>query len=119
MASRAKLYDNSPTTKRGDDGKVGISRPSKADGNDMGVSGGPALQGGGNGMPVDKEHPQDMGGGDMEAHVAAMHERHMREMKDMHKRHEDEHSDMHKRHQKEHETLHKIVHGEKKPEHKE
>lgn len=79
MGKSAELYKNSPSVKRGEDGKPGISRPSKADSDSMGT--------GGNPLPTD-------GDGEMPVHVKQvndMHERHIQEMKDMHKRHQKEH----------------------------
>lgn len=75
---------------RDGEGKTSIKKPSKADGENMGIEG-HDMPGAGDGMPVQVEE---------------MHDRHMTEMKDMHKRHEDEHKDMHKRHQKETEKTH-------------
>jgi hypothetical protein len=86
MAKSEKLYKDSPRVERDkESGEVGITRPSEADAEDMGIDGNP-LPGGGDGMPVQVEQ---------------MHDRHKKEMSDMHKRHEDEAKDMHKRHQKE------------------
>lgn len=70
-----KLYKKSPSIKRGDNGKVGISRPTEADSEDMGVSGNP-LPGTEGQMPISIEQLK-----------SDMHERHMTELKDMHKRH--------------------------------
>lgn len=79
-----KLYSSSPTIKRGSDDKVGVSKPTKADAENMAVSGNP-LPGGQDGeMPL-----------------------HIKQFVDMHDRHEQEMKDMHKRHQKEHEMLSK------------
>ena len=100
MARSGDLYKSSPTMKRGEDGNMGVSKPAAASGE----------QGAGANMAAGAEDGS-IDGAAMKPHVEAMHERHMREMKDMHKRHEDEHGDMHKRHQKEHATLHEIVHG--------
>lgn len=89
MSKSGKLYKDSPSLKRDEEsGAVGVHKPTPADGENMGVEGGPGLPGGGEGMPVD-------------AQMSDMHGRHEREMSDMHKRHEDEHKDMHKRHHKE------------------
>lgn len=85
MSKSSKLYKDSPTVDRDEEGTVGIKKPSKADAEDEGLEGNP-LPGAGDGMPVQVEE---------------MHKRHIKEMSDMHKRHEDEHKDMHKRHQKE------------------
>lgn len=73
-----RLYKKSPSIKRGQDGKVGISKPTEADAEDMGVSGNP-LPGDDGKMPIS-----------MEQLMAEMHERHMTELKDMHKRHASE-----------------------------
>lgn len=85
MGKSDRMYAKSPKMERGEDGKMGIKKPSKADGENMGIEGNEA-PGAGDGMPVQTKE---------------MHDRHMTEMKDMHARHEDEHKDMHKRHQKE------------------
>ena len=87
MAKSEKLYKDSPTMKRGEDGHMGVHKPKEADKEDMGLAGG-EIEGAGNGMPV-------------HAKMAEMHKRHHEEMKSMHGRHESEAADMHKRHQKE------------------
>lgn len=90
MSKSGKLYSDSPSLKRDkESGSVGVSKPSEADGENMGTEGSP-LPGGGEGMPVQVEQ---------------MHGRHEKEMKDMHARHETEHKDMNKRHLKEHKKL--------------
>ena len=91
LAKHSKLYKDSPSIEKDDDGKPGIKRPSKADAESMGTEGNP-LEGAGDGMPVGPDENEDM---------ANMHDRHARELKDTHKRHEDEVKDMHKRHAKE------------------
>lgn len=88
MAKSDKMYKNSPTVKRDESGKVGIKRPSEADGEDMGTAG-DNVAGDQGSMPIDAEQ------------VEQTHDRHQTEMKDMHKRHQDETKDMHKRHAKE------------------
>lgn len=85
MAKSDKLYSKSPKIEKDGDGKPGISKPTEADAEDMGI-GGDNLQGDQDQMPVQVEQ---------------MHKRHSTEVKDMHKRHEDEAKDVHKRHQKE------------------
>lgn len=89
MAKSDKLYKDSPKIEKDGDGKPGIKKPSKADGENMGIEGNPQ-PGAGDGMPVPVDEKME-----------EMHGRHTREMKDMHKRHEDEHKDMNKRHMKE------------------
>lgn len=88
MAKSDKLYSKSPSIKKDADGKAGISKPSEADAEDMGI-GGDDAEGNQTQMPVDVQQ------------VGDTQKRHMTEMKDMHKRHEDESKDMHKRHTKE------------------
>lgn len=78
MAKSSKLYNKSPTISRDEDGKTGISRPTTADGENMGTEGNP-LPGSGEEMPIHIKQFKDM------------HERHLQEAKDMHKRHEKEH----------------------------
>lgn len=87
MSKHDKLYKDSPKIEKDGEGKASLKKPSKADGENMGIEGSP-LEGAGDGMPVDEKMDE-------------MHGRHSREMKDMHKRHEDEHKDMNKRHMKE------------------
>lgn len=81
MAKSEKLYSKSPELKRGEDGKVGISKPDAADKTDMGLEGNP--------LPQDSE--SDAGMPVQVKQVSDMHERHIQEMKDMHKRHQKEH----------------------------
>lgn len=78
MSKSEKLYKESPEIKKGEDGKPGIHRPSKADKTDAGLEGN-SLPGSEGEMPIQVKQTNDM------------HERHMQEMKDMHKRHEKEH----------------------------
>lgn len=70
----SKLYSDSPTTKRGKDGKVGVSRPSDE-----------------NTQAVADAAPEPDGEGvqptDIKATVSDMHDRHSSELHDMHKRH--------------------------------
>lgn len=87
MAKSEKLYKDSPSIKKDGDGKPKITKPTKADGENMGVEGN-GLEGAGDKMPID-----------------LMHERHAKEMKDTHKRHQEEFKDMHDRHEKEHNKL--------------
>ena len=79
MAKSDRMYANSPSVKKGEDGKPGIHKPTKASAVDAGNAGNP--------LPQDTE-------GEMPVHVKQykdMHERHILEMKDMHKRHQKEH----------------------------
>lgn len=79
MAKSDRMYANSPSVKKGEDGKPGIHKPTKASEVDAGLAGNP--------LPQDSE-------GEMPVHVkqySDMHERHILEMKDMHKRHAKEH----------------------------
>lgn len=88
MSKSNKLYSKSPSIKRGADGSPGVSSPTEADSENMGI-GGDDVQGNQTQMPVDTEQ------------LDGTHKRHQTEAKDMHKRHEDETKDMHKRHLKE------------------
>lgn len=79
QSKSAQMYKNSPSVKRGEDGKTGIHKPTKAAAVDTGLAGNP--------LPTD-------GTGDMPIHVkqySDMQERHIQELKDMHKRHKTEH----------------------------
>ncbi len=83
MATKSdKLYSQSPSVKKDANGKPGISKPTPAAADSMGLAGNP--------LPTD-------GTGDMPIHI--------KQIADMHERHVTELKDMHKRHQKEHETL--------------
>lgn len=86
MSKSEKLYKDSPAITKDQDGKPGVTKPTKADGENMGIEGND-IEGAGDGMPVKTQE---------------MHDRHQKEMKDTHKRHEEEIKDMHKRHAKEH-----------------
>lgn len=84
MSKSEKLYKDSPRVERDEkSGEVGITRPSEADKQDMGLSGNP-LEGAGDGMKVDVQHEHEK--------MQDMLERHQAELKDMHKRHEKEHA---------------------------
>jgi len=89
MAKHDKLYNKSPTVKKDADGKPGVHKPTKADGEDMGTEGNP-IPGSDGEMPIQEKQLHDM------------HDRHHKEMKSMHERHGSETADMHKRHQDEH-----------------
>lgn len=92
MASKSsKLYSDSPALKRDEEsGKVGVEKPSEADGENMGTEGNP-IPGSDGKMPV---------GGDE-------HKADMDELKATHSRHEDEQKSMFQRHKKDLEELHK------------
>lgn len=90
MAKSSKLYKDSPSIEKGEDGKPGIKGPSKADGENMGTEGNP-LPGSDGKMPVNEEHM---------AEHKAMHKRHQEEQVAMHDRHETDVKEMHKRHEK-------------------
>lgn len=79
MAKSDKLYKDSPEIKKGDDGKPGVHKPSKATSENIGTGGNPLPTDGEGEMPVQVKQTHDM------------HERHIQEMKDMHKRHQKEH----------------------------
>lgn len=87
MSKSSKMYKSSPSIKKNEDGKPGIEKPSKADGEDMGIEGNP-LEGAGEGEPVDPHS----------AERAEMGKKHLQEHKDMNKRQETEHEAMTKRH---------------------
>jgi len=82
MANKSsRMYSQSPTIKRDDEGKTGISKPEPETKENMGLAGG-ALPGASEEQPI-----------------------HIKQFKDMHERHLTELKDMQKRHQKEHEKL--------------
>lgn len=88
MSKSSKMYEKSPSIKKNEEGKPGISAPTQADAEDMGVAGNPL--------------PGSEGEDNIAVQqVSETHKRHAVEMKDMHKRHVDEVGDMHKRHLKE------------------
>lgn len=87
MAKSDKLYSESPSIARDEDGSVGIKKPTKADAENMGIEGNP-LEGAGDGMPVDP-HQEER---------TEARKRHLQELKDMYKRHESELVVMNKRH---------------------
>lgn len=92
MASKSsKLYSDSPSLKRDEEsGKVGVEKPSEADGENMGTEGN-AIPGSGGEMPVGGEE----------------HKAKMDEVKELYKRHEEEHTSMADRHKKSLEEMHK------------
>lgn len=87
MAKSEKLYKDSPTVKKDDKGKPGISKPKPKD-KDATETGGAPLEGSQEGMPIDiheqehasmyKRHQEEL---------ASMSDRHMKDVKEMHKRH--------------------------------
>lgn len=89
MAKSEKLYKDSPSLKRDEEsGKVGVEKPSKADGENMGTEGN-AIPGSSGEMPVGPEH-----------HKAELHsilKRHEEEQKSMHDRHEKDIKEHHER----------------------
>lgn len=91
MSKSNKLYKDSPKLERDDEsGKVGIKKPTKADGENIGTEG-DAIPGSEGDMPID-------------VHQAERNEvgkKHVQELKDMHKRHDAEFEAMHKRHSSE------------------
>jgi hypothetical protein len=87
MSKSKKMYKDSPSIEKNEDGKPGIKKPTKADGEDMGTEGNP-LEGAGDGVPVDPHA----------AERAEMGDKHLQEHKDMNKRQEKEHEAMTKRH---------------------
>lgn len=94
MSKSEKLYKDSPKMERDKESgnmkvaKKGISKPTQADAEDMGIAGD-----GVNGHPA--EMPVNV------HQVDEVQKRHTVEVKDMHKRHQDEMKDLHKRHVKE------------------
>lgn len=118
MAKSSKLYKDSPSLKRGEDGDVGVQKPSEADATDMGLAG---ETGQGEGaeqaqMPIETHQAHERRE-TKHRHVhehLAMHHRHEMEhvthtgdKKELHKKHEAEHADMHDRHHQEVKTMHK------------
>jgi hypothetical protein len=108
MSKSDRLYKDSPEMKRSEDGKVGITRPSKEA----------------------SSEDQSAGTDGMDTHVRHMHERremkhrHMKEHMDMHHKHEMEHGHhghegghkgaLHERHEAELHEMHKRHHTEMK-----
>lgn len=92
MASKSeRLYKDSPALKRDEEsGKVGVEKPSEADGENMGTEGNP-IPGSDGKMPVDGEHKANMD------EVKATHDRHEKEQSAMHKRHQEDFKELHKR----------------------
>lgn len=81
MAKSDKLYSKSPSIERdSDSGKVGVKKPTKADGEDMGIEG-----------PANPNNPDP-------AMPVQVHQTHEEAVQEMHSRHEQELKDMHKRH---------------------
>lgn len=76
-----KLYGDSPTVKRGEDGEMSVKKPSDGGAEDPGATMG----------PIKEEH---------EAERTSMHKRHEEEQKSMHERHSKDMKEMHKRHEK-------------------
>src|ERR1017187_8676058 len=98
MAKSDRLYKDSPKLERGEDGDVGVKKPSEADGEDMGTSGKEGE------MPVAVHHS---------AERHELHHRHVHEALALHRRHETEHAThkgdkkpLHKKHEAEHKELH-------------
>lgn len=90
MAKSAKLYKDSPSIQKDEDGKPGIKKPSEATGENMGTEGNP-IPGSDGKMPVNAEH---------ESERKSMHKRHEEELSSMHERHGKDVAEMHKRHEK-------------------
>lgn len=115
MSKSEKLYKNSPSLKRGEDGDVGIKKPSEADAENMGVAGDTNENSPGE-MPINVHQAaerHDMHHKHVHEHLQ-MHGRHEQEHMtgkeekgNMHKKHETEMKDMHGRHQEEMKSLHK------------
>lgn len=115
MSKSDKLYKDSPSVGRGEDGKPEIKRPSKADGENMGVDG-KDEEGQDAEMPVDV-HQAGERREVKHRHVAehlAMHHRQEQEhamhgdadKKHLFKKHEEEHSSMQERHMTEIKDMH-------------
>lgn len=79
MPKSDKMYKDSPSVKKDENGKPGISKPSQADAENMGTSG-DAMPGSAGVMPVDVHQK-----------TSEMMDRHHAEIKDMQKRHSKEH----------------------------
>lgn len=87
MSKSEKMYKDSPSVKKDEDGKPGISKPSQADAENMGTDGN-GIPGTPGSMPVDVHQK-----------TSEMMDRHHAEIKDMQKRHEKEHSGIMKEHE--------------------
>lgn len=99
-AKSDRMYKDSPSIKKDEEGKAKISKPEKkeakgevaekptpADGENMGLEGNP-LPGTPGEMPVDTH----------QAEHEELAKRHVQELKDMHKRHQADYESMNKRH---------------------
>lgn len=87
MSKAKKLYKDSPSIEKDEDGKPGIRKPSQADAEDMGLAGSPAGEGSEGEMPI-QVHQK----------MTDMLERHQNELKDMQKRHSKEADQLHTKH---------------------
>lgn len=115
MSKSNKLYSDSPSLKRGEDGEVGVQKPSEADADNMGV-GGSDEQGDPAQMPIDTHQEgerREMKHRHVGEHLAQHHRHetehstHKGDKAELYKKHEAEMADMHKRHQEEMASMHK------------
>lgn len=110
MSKSEKLYKDSPKLERGEDGEMGVKKPSEADKENMGASGNP-LPGSSGEMPIEMVH---------QGQRREMHHRHATEHLAMHHRQETEHAahkggdkkKLHGHHEKEMMELHTKHHEE-------
>lgn len=113
MAKSDTLYKDSPALKRDDKGKVGVEKPSEADGENMGIEGNP-LPGSEGKMPIQASERREMKHKHVTEHLAqhhrqeTEHENHAEgDKKELHKKHEAEHKEMTERHHEEFRAMHK------------
>ena len=115
MSRSEKMYKDSPKLERGEDGNMGVKKPSPADAENMGTAGG-AIPGTPGEMPVQAHQAHER---------REMHHKHAHEHLQMHSRHELDHaghkegdkSEMHKRHEEELKGMHEKHHKEMKSMH--
>lgn len=98
MAGKSdRMYSKSPKIEKDKDGKPGIKKPKGDEADQAGTEGaGSALEGAGNGTPVDVKQQE----------VMSMHQRHEEEQKALHEVHEKGKKDMHDRHEKDMKDMH-------------
>lgn len=92
MVKSERMYSTSPVIKRGEDGNLGIFRPSPASMDDMGLRGQTGSYGGGDNvseMPVQTKQIMER---------MALHKKHEAERTGMHSKHEAEYTEMVARH---------------------
>ncbi len=111
MAKAHGLYDNSPTLKRGEDGKVAVKRPEKKEDKKEEKKGDGEEENAGDGLNVrDAQSRREMRNRHIKEHID-LHARHEADhdgggKEDMSERHHGEYKEMHSRHQSEMKKMH-------------